>query len=209
MIGPPAMHEWQQAHVSVRRSLELAHEALRAGGLPVGAVILDASGDVIAQGRNHAYDPPAGDDPLHGTPIAHAEMNALARIATKTDLSVCTLWSTHRPCIMCAAAAAFTGVGEVRFLAPDPSDEDSTDPVGVDGRWMVLANVMFLEGVSRYSGTSAPMICRARVREPETAELLGSVGPALFASPELELALEEIWPMIEAAAQARAVRRRA
>ena len=114
------MHEWQQAHVSVRRSLELAHEALRAGGLPVGAVILDASGDIIAEGRNHAYDPPVGDDPLQDTPIAHAEMNALARIPTKTDLSVCALWSTHRPCIMCAAATAFTGVGEVRFLALIP-----------------------------------------------------------------------------------------
>ena len=208
MIGPPAMDEWQQAHVSVRRSLELAHEALRSGGLPVGAVILDASGDIIAQGRNHAYDPPAGDDPLQDTPIAHAEMNALAGITTKTDLSVCTLWSTHRPCIMCAAATAFTGVGEVRFLAPDPSDEDSADPVGVDSRWMVLANVMFLEGVRRYSGPSAPMICRARVREPETTDLLSNVGPALFGSPRLEHGLEQAWPLIEAAAQARADRRR-
>jgi tRNA(Arg) A34 adenosine deaminase TadA len=208
MSGPPARDEWQQAHVGVRRSLELAHEALRAGGLPVGAVILDASGDIVAQGRNHAYDPPGGDDPLQDTPIAHAEMNALAGIATKTDLTVCTLWSTHRPCVMCAAATAFTGVGEVRFLAPDPSDEDGSDPVGVDSRWMVLANVMFLEGVSRYSGASAPMICRARVREPETAELLGSVGPALFASPGLELALVQLWPLLEGAAQARTDRRR-
>ncbi len=174
----------------------------------MGAVILDAGGDIIAQGRNHAYDAPVGDDPLQDTPIAHAEMNALARIATKTDLSSCTLWSTHRPCIMCAAATAFTGVGDVRFLAPDPSDEDSTDPVGVDTRWMVLANVMFLEGVSRYSGASAPMICRARVREPETAELLSSVGPALFAAPELEIGLEKAWPVVEAAAQVRADRRR-
>jgi tRNA(Arg) A34 adenosine deaminase TadA len=207
MSGLQAMREWRQAHESVRRSLELAHEALRAGGLPVGAVILDASGKIIAHGRNHAYDPPAGDDPLQDTPIAHAEMNALARIPTKTDLSVCTLWSTQRPCGMCAAAAAFTGVGDVRFLAPDPSDEDSSDPVGIDSRWMVLANVMFLEGVSRYSGASAPMICRARVREPETAALLSDVGPILFASPGLEFGLEQVWPMIEAAARARADRR--
>lgn len=52
------------------------------------------------------------------------------------------------------------------------------------------------------------MSCQARVREPETAELLSSAGPALCASPALELALEEVWPMIEAAAQARADRRR-
>jgi tRNA(Arg) A34 adenosine deaminase TadA len=145
---------------------------------------------------------------LEDTPIAHAEMNALARISTKTDLSVCTLWSTHRPCIMCAAATAFTGVGEVRFLAPDPSDEQSVDPMSVDDCWTVLANVMFLEGVSRYSGPGAPMIGRARAHEPETAALLAGVGPALFAAPGLELALQGVWPRIEAAAQARADRRR-
>ena len=202
------MREWQQAPVGVRRSLELAHQALRAGGLPVGAVILDETGNVIAEGRNHCYDPPSGDDPLQGTPLAHAEMNALARIPTDTDLSVCTLWSTHRPCSMCAAACAFTGVGEVHFLAPDPSDADASDPEDVDDRWAVLANVLFLEGVSRYSGPGAPMIGRAGVREPETAALLSSVGPILFASLDLGTGLAGVWPMIEAAALARAERRR-
>jgi len=203
------MHERDSAQVGVRRSLELAHQALRAGGLPVGAVILDASANLSAEGRNHCcYDPPAGDDPFQGTPLAHAEMNALARIATSTDLSGCTLWSTHCPCTMCAAACAFTGVGEVRFLAPDPSDTDSADPQNVDDRWAVLGNVLFLEGITRYSGPGAPMISRARVREPETAALLSSIGPILFDSPELEPGLVGGWPLIEAAARARADRRR-
>jgi tRNA(Arg) A34 adenosine deaminase TadA len=191
----------------VRRSLELAHQALRAGGLPVGAVILDASAHVIAEGRNHAYDPPGGDDPLQGTPLAHAEMNALARIATYADLSASTLWSTHRPCSMCAAACAFIGVGEVHFLAPDPSDAETADPEDVDDRWAVLANLLFLEGISRYSGPSAPMIGRAQVREPETVALLTVVGPMLFASPELEPALVGVLPTIDAAAHTRATRR--
>ena len=202
------MREWQQAPVGVRRSLELAHQALRAGGLPVGAAILDDSAHVIAEGRNHCYDPPSGDDPLQGTPLAHAEMNALARIPTDTDLSVCTLWSTHRPCSMCAAACAFTGVGEVHFLAPDPSDADASDPEDVDDRWAVLANVLFLAGVSRYSGPDAPMIGRAWLREPETAALLSSVGPVLFDSLELATGLARVCPQIEVAARARADRRR-
>jgi tRNA(Arg) A34 adenosine deaminase TadA len=202
------VREWQQAPVGVRRSLELAHQALRAGGLPVGAVILDETGNVIAEGRNHCYDPPSGDDPLQATPLAHAEMNALARIPTDTDLSVCTLWSTHRPCSMCAAACAFTGVGEVHFLAPDPSDADASDPEDVDDRWAVLANVLFLEGISRYSGPDAPMIGRAWLREPETAALLSSVGPVLFDSLELATGLASVCPQIEVAARARADRRR-
>lgn len=202
------MRAWEHAHLGVRRSLELAHRTLLAGGLPVGAVILDASSSIVAEGRNRCYDPPAGDDPLQGTPLAHAEMNALARIVTNTDLSHCTLWSTHRPCGMCAAACAFTGVGEVRFLAPDPSDPHTADPENVDDRWAVLANVLFLEGISRYSGPDAPMISRARLQEPETAALLASLGPRLFTSAELDVGLAGGWPMLEAAAQARADRRR-
>jgi tRNA(Arg) A34 adenosine deaminase TadA len=202
------VREWQQAPVGVRRSLELAHQALRVGGLPVGAAILDDSAHVIAEGRNHCYDPQSSDDPLQGTPLAHAEMNALARIPTGTDLAVCTLWSTHRPCTMCIAACAFTGVGEVHFLAPDPSEADASDPEDVDDRWAVLANVLFLEGISRYSGPDAPIIGRAWLREPETAALLSSVGPILFASLDLGTGLAGVWPMIEAAALARAERRR-
>jgi tRNA(Arg) A34 adenosine deaminase TadA len=137
---------------------------------------------------------------------AHASVRR-TRIATNADLSTSTLLSAHRPCIMCAAACAFTGVGEVRFLAPDPSDADGADPHKLDDRWAVLANVLFLEGISRNAGPDAPMISCARVREPETVALLTTVGPLLFASPDLEPALADNWPMIEAAAQARAHRR--
>jgi tRNA(Arg) A34 adenosine deaminase TadA len=202
------MNTWEQAHPGVRRSLELAHQALRSGGLPAGSVIVDASANVVAQGRNRCYDPRSGDDPLQGTPLAHAEMNALARIPTSTDLSVLTLWSTHCPCMMCAAACAFTGVGTMRFLAPDPADPDTPNPVDVDDRWALVANLLFLEGISRYSGPDAPMIMRARFREPETTRLLASVGPILFAASELSAGLERTWSVIDDAALVRAARRR-
>lgn len=74
--------------------------SLCASGPPVGALVLEA-GTVIAEGRNHAYDPSGGDDRLQGSPIAHAEMNALAAVATGTDLAGMTVWSSHRPCSMC------------------------------------------------------------------------------------------------------------
>ena len=48
------------------RALEQAYEALTAGGLPCGAALADAAGAVVACGRNHAYDPLSGDDPLTG-----------------------------------------------------------------------------------------------------------------------------------------------
>ncbi|MFD3325918.1 nucleoside deaminase [Streptomyces sp. NPDC058701] len=109
---------WRTAPAAVRRSLALAYEALTAGGLAVGAVLTDVSGAVWCEGRNEAYEEGPGTGPLRGTPLAHAEMNALGAARTGWDLGATVLWSTREPCGMCAAAAEFTGVGAVRYLAP-------------------------------------------------------------------------------------------
>lgn len=71
---------------------------------PVGAVLLAADGTIVAEGRNRVCDPPGGHDRLQGNLIAHAEMNVLAAVDTGTELDDLTLWSSHRPCEMCAAA---------------------------------------------------------------------------------------------------------
>jgi tRNA(Arg) A34 adenosine deaminase TadA len=195
---------WQHAGPGVRRSLERAHRSLLAGGLPVGAVLLDGAGEPVAEGRNRAYDPPGGDDRLQGTPIAHAEMNALAHVATSTDLSTMTLWSSHRPCAMCAAACEFTGVGSIRFVAPDPSSERyGPDPTGVRGCWLIVANLLFLAGVRAYVGVTAPMIERARGREPETTDLLDATTPEQLRVATLPEALAPIWPHVVDAASRR------
>ncbi|MFJ7214967.1 nucleoside deaminase [Amycolatopsis sp. NPDC098790] len=195
---------WHDAGVGITRSLELAHRSLLAGGLPVGAVVLGPGGDVVAEGRNRAYDPPGGDDPLQGNPIAHAEMNALARISVDADLSTTTLWSSHHPCVMCAAACEFTGVGQVRFIAPDPSDDrHGPDPTGVDDQWLIVANLLFLTGIRAYSGADAPILRRARDHEPETTDLLTTVAPHQFQTAALPDALGLIWPDVVDAAQRR------
>lgn len=198
---------WRSAALGVRRSLELAHTSLLAGGLPVGSVLLDHDGAVVAEGRNRAYDPPAGEDRLQGSPIAHAEMNALAVVSTDLDLTAMTLWSSQLPCAMCTAACEFVGVGTVRFVAPDPSDPHvRAEPADADNRWVIVATLMFLSGVSAYSGPSAPTIARARVSEPETALLLDAIEPARLRAPTLQQSTAPIWSQVESAAEQRRCR---
>ena len=195
---------WRDADLGVRRSLELAHLSLLAGGLPVGAVVVDRDGELVAEGRNRAYDPPGGDERLQGSPIAHAELNALARVATSTDLSTMTLWSSHRPCTMCAAACEFTGVGTVRFVAPDPSDGQFTrDQTGVGGAWLIVANLLFLSGIRAYSGPTASIVVRARRQEPEITDLLDVTTPRQLWAATLLEALAPVWPRVVRAAQLR------
>src|SRR5262245_26856896 len=98
---------WAALPAGAARALELAHRSLLAGGLAVGAAIVDDTGAVITEGRNRAYDDATGTDPLERTPLAHAEMNALARLDTDTPTGALTLWSTQQPCSMCRAATGF------------------------------------------------------------------------------------------------------
>ncbi|MCX5198275.1 nucleoside deaminase [Streptomyces sp. NBC_00249] len=205
---------WAAAPEAVRRALTLSYEALAAGGLAVGAVLTDPAGAVLAEGRNEAYEEGPGTGPLRGTPLAHAEMNALGAARTGWDLGSATLWSTQEPCGMCAAAAGFTGVGRVRYLAPDPwalaegaDGSSGAEPVGED-LWLLAANVMFLRSVAvAAAGPGEPEILRHhRTAEPETAALHDAVPAGLPGAGPAEAWLAGLWPRLDRAASARAAR---
>ena len=99
----------QQMH----HALRLAGEAARVGEIPVGAVLFDASGTVLAQARNQSE---ALKDPT-----AHAEMLALkTALATgRRYFEDCTLAVTLEPCAMCMGALCAARVGTVIFGAYD------------------------------------------------------------------------------------------
>lgn len=198
---------WHAADPALPRCLELAHQSFLAGGLPVGSVIVARGGELVSAGRNRAYDPAGGPDRLQRTPIAHAEMNALAGVDIFAGLAEMTLWSSHQPCAMCAAACAFTGVGTVWFIAPDPSSSElGADPDVIETEWVVVANLLFLSGVAAYSGASSAMVVRAGRREPEITGLMREVGDAGLRQPVLRDALALAWPLIQGAAAERRVR---
>ena len=215
------------------RALEQAYEALTAGGLPCGAALADSTGEVVACGRNHCYDPLSGDDPLQGTPLAHAEMNVLARIHTDRDLSADTLWSTQQPCAMCTAAIDFCEVGHTRYLAADPaflgtSDRRAgviADPTRANpalAPWAALANAMFLWPTIRMTGADGASVRRNRQVDPEFTDLAVEVsGDGSFdvvaaqpdlsvdvaaAQPDLSGVAARLWPRLADAAERRSAR---
>ncbi len=99
----------------MRRALAEAAEALPSGDVPIGAVVLDEAGAVIATGHNRRE---ADSDPT-----AHAEVLALraaARSRGTWRLTDCTLVVTLEPCTMCAGAAVLARVGRLVFGAFDP-----------------------------------------------------------------------------------------
>jgi tRNA(adenine34) deaminase len=96
-------------------ALDEARAARSHGDVPVGAVVLDRGGHVLARRHNERE--------LHGDPTAHAELLALRDAAGAIGgwrLSEATLVVTLEPCPMCAGAAWAARIGRIVFGAADP-----------------------------------------------------------------------------------------
>jgi len=103
-----------QFETAMRAALAEAARAAAQGDVPVGAVLLDPDGDIIASDHNRR-------EQLQD-PTAHAEMRVLsaaARAAGDWRLTGHTLVVTLEPCAMCAGAAVWSRLGRIVYGASD------------------------------------------------------------------------------------------
>ena len=110
---------WSDVDATWQVALELAWDSFQAGSPPVGAVVVDGNGEVIARGRSRRGENIAPPNQLVGSRLAHAEVNALAQLSIDQYRGL-TLYATLEPCFLCAAAAAMSHVPFVRFAGADP-----------------------------------------------------------------------------------------
>ncbi len=98
----------------MQMALKEAEAAAARGEVPVGAVIVSATGEILAQAGNRTE----GDY----NPTAHAEMIVIQAAAAKRGsprLMDCDLYVTLEPCAMCAGAISFARLRRVVFGAYD------------------------------------------------------------------------------------------
>ena len=81
----------------LQAAIEEAKQGLREGGLPIGSVLADASGTIVARGHNLRVQ--------SGDPTAHAETVCIRNAGRRRDWDRLTLVSTLSPCIMCTGTA--------------------------------------------------------------------------------------------------------
>lgn len=96
-------------------AIEEARQAVLLGEVPVGALVLSASGEILARAGNRVE--------TDCDPAGHAEIIALRLACAKlcdSRLSGCILISTLEPCFMCAAAALHARIDGIVFGAADP-----------------------------------------------------------------------------------------
>jgi tRNA(Arg) A34 adenosine deaminase TadA len=103
------------------RALQLAWESFAAGSFGIGAVVALPDGTEVATGRNRILERDPGDDVLAGSSLAHAEMNALAKLPYRRHHGdELQLFTTLQPCLQCLGAIRLSPVRLVYVLAPDP-----------------------------------------------------------------------------------------
>lgn len=88
----------------IRAAYAQALDSYNEGGLPIGAVMVEA-GQIIAAGHNRRVQ--------HDDPIAHAEMDCFRKAGRRNRYDSVTLCTTLSPCMMCAGTVLQFGVKRV------------------------------------------------------------------------------------------------
>lgn len=86
-------------------AIEQAEKSWAEGGIPIGAVLVDEQGRVVARGHNERVQ--------GGDPTAHAEVACIRRAGRRRDWGRLTLVSTLSPCPMCAGTAILLKIPRV------------------------------------------------------------------------------------------------
>ncbi|MEQ9455436.1 MAG: nucleoside deaminase [Phycisphaeraceae bacterium] len=87
----------QQAATWLNHAIDQAIKSRDEGGIPIGSVLVDTKGDIVAAGHNLRVQT--------GDPTAHAEVACIRSAGRRRDWNTLTLVSTLSPCIMCSGTA--------------------------------------------------------------------------------------------------------
>ena len=102
----------------MRAAIREAQDGADAGGIPIGAALVDTSGRLVATGHNRRLQ----DDAC----IMHAEINCLYNAGkTIQDFRGMTMYSTLMPCHMCAGAMVQFGIAKVVAAESDNFSEQN------------------------------------------------------------------------------------
>lgn len=94
-----AYSEWLDA------AREQAEKSWSEGGIPIGSVLVDGAGAIVARGHNERVQ--------SGDPTAHAEVTCVRNAGRRRDWPSLTLVSTLSPCPMCAGTAVLFRIPRV------------------------------------------------------------------------------------------------
>lgn len=84
-------------HELMDAALAQAQKSYDEGGLPIGAVLADAQGNIVARGHNKRVQ--------NNDPTSHGETDCIRNAGRRRDWNELTLYTTLSPCVMCSGTA--------------------------------------------------------------------------------------------------------
>ncbi len=112
---------WSALPLPWKACLEESWAAYCVGTMPIGAVIMDEHGTILARGRNQIAG--GGGGLVRGHELAHAELNALLAVNLQSDHRIVHQWSLYtlmEPCPLCMGAFYMSGIRNLHYAARDP-----------------------------------------------------------------------------------------
>ncbi len=157
-------------------ALEEAHAAEAEDEVPIGAIIISPTGEIIGRGHNQVV--------TTSDPTAHAEIAAMrsaAKALGNYRLTGCTLYSTLEPCAMCAGAILHARIGRLVFSARDPKAGACGSALSVMNHPALNHRVIVEEGL--LAEVTGPMLTdffrRRRGMQPSTLNSASDSVPEL------------------------------
>jgi len=86
-------------------AIEQAEKSWSEGGVPIGATLVDTSGEIVSRGHNQRVQ--------ESDPTAHAEVVCIRSAGRRRDWRSLTLVSTLSPCVMCTGTTLLFGIPRV------------------------------------------------------------------------------------------------
>lgn len=204
-VDPRAASSFATLAIPMQQALEAALDAVRAGSLAIGAVVAHPDGRIVASGRNRLHESEPGDDLIAGSSLAHAEINALAKVQFRAheddDLE---LYTTLQPCLQCLGVIRMSPVRAVNILAPDPLwigvEQLRHVTTFVGRRWPTIRtspasewSVLALISPTRHA-LAHPVISEPWRRElPETSALAASIDLSTLSGDGVGDAVSAHW----------------
>jgi tRNA(adenine34) deaminase len=112
--------KWSEVPTIWQECFFQAWESFQEGSRPIGAVVVNENGEVIATGKSATFNELSNTVISHNE-LAHAEINALLKIDNRVHKKVAnyTLYSTMEPCPLCFGAFYMSGIRNLEFAAKD------------------------------------------------------------------------------------------
>ncbi|WP_052131448.1 nucleoside deaminase [Planococcus sp. CAU13] len=196
---------WQECFIEAWKSFQ-------EGSRPIGALVTDAEGTIIARGKSAAFND-LTDSVISNNELALAEINAMLKLDNRihTARQKYTLYSTMEPCPLCFGAFYMSGMRNLKFAAKDKwagstnlknaTPYMSFKPIQIEGpnvyleQLSIVLNIFFDHKIQ--AGNPTPVSDRMSEDYPEAGALARKWYEEKRLDDKLHLHISEIYALVQ------------